>query len=186
MVVVSAMMTPVVTPMVTSVVTPMVTYIMTPMMTSMVTSVVTPMVTYIMPPMMTSMVTSMVTFVVSESHGGQAEEDDDLHFEISAIWDVTETKIKHVVSGCLLHSTEYGSLPLVNHKNSIPKAQIPNWGYSLEVVLKPWNQWSEDASSAHSLYTSGPNATLASGMKTMRYTWRCVRLFLSKWAIEEF
>ena len=58
MVVVSAMMTPMMTPMVTFVVTPMVTYIMTPM------------------------VTSMVTFVVSESHGGQAEEDNELHSEI--------------------------------------------------------------------------------------------------------
>ena len=43
-----------------------------------------------------------------------------------------------------------------------------------EVVLKRWNHWSEDASSAHSLYTSGPDATLASGMRVMwPHTGRC-------------
>ena len=43
------------------------------------------------------------------------------------------------------------------------------------VVLKRWNQLSEDASSAHSLYTSGPDATLASGMRVMwPHTGRCV------------
>ena len=56
----------------------------------------------------------------------------------------------------------------------IPLYKPRNQGYSPEVVLKPWNQWSEDASSTHSLYTSVPDATLACGMKVMN----CNRLML--------